>query len=117
MATRVTLLVALAFTLFAGVIRGESPTPPQKAAVVLPLLRDFSPKDTSKNTVSAKISKILGNDFTSTRHGPGGAVYELFYVLNDETVIHVVFVKGNLRAITREASARVIEILYSTSNH
>ena len=117
MAARVTLLVALAFSLFAGVIRGEIPTPPQKAAVVLPLLRVFSPKDTSEKTASAKISKILGNDCLYTEHGPGGAVHELFYVLNDETVIHVVFVKGNLRTITREASARVIEILYSTSNH
>jgi hypothetical protein len=117
MATRVTLLVAFAFSVFAGVIRAEVPTPPQKAAVVLPLLRDFSSKDTSEKAVSAKISKILGNDFTSTRHGPGGAVYELFYGLDDQTIIHVVFMNGKLRTITREISARVIEILYSTSSH
>ncbi|HUB67467.1 MAG TPA: hypothetical protein VL981_08290, partial [Candidatus Methylacidiphilales bacterium] len=118
MAVQVPLLVALALFMSAEAINAGDPAalPSQKAAVVLPLLREFSPKETSKGNVLEKITKILGKDFLTTAHGPNGAVEELFYELDDRTIIHVGFLDGKLAGITREVSSRVVEILYPASN-
>jgi len=105
---------------FVGIVlAGDAPTlPSQKAEVVLPLLREFSPRDISKQSALKKITKILGNDCLKNIHGPNGAVEELFYDLDDDKgIIHVTFVKDKLATITRDESARVLEVLYSTSNH
>jgi hypothetical protein len=115
MSARLIVFVVLAGFAFAGALRAEVLTPPAKAAIVLPQLRDFSPTDTSKKTVSPTMSKLLGNARMRSIHGSGGAMSEYFYQLDDNTIIHVTFMSGKLRTIMRERSARVIETFYTTA--
>jgi hypothetical protein len=117
MPSRLTLLVALALVVFAGVSQAFGPPPPAKANTVIPLLRHYSPKDLSEKAVTAEMVPLLGG-YVEQTHGPGGEMSEQYYALDDRTMIHIAFFRGKLVAIIRQsASAQFLETLYSTSSH
>jgi hypothetical protein len=87
--------------------------PSQNPALVLPMLRHFSPKDLSKPSVMKKLKAMLGSPWLESIHGPGGASDELFCLLSDnKTMIHIYFLNARLLFITREVNAHVVERLY-----
>jgi hypothetical protein len=111
-AMRTILLIALGSFLLTNIaLAGNAPALPS-AKVVVPLLRQFSPKDVSMQSVSEQLNKILGDDYLETGRGPNGSVVTRFYNL-DDSVIHVTFLNDKLVRITRDESAQVIEVLYS----
>ena len=115
MRSKSTLLVALALFVFMEVGHASGPLPPAKASVVVPLLRHYSPKDSSEKAVTAEMTRLLGG-FSEMRHGPGGEMSDQFYELDDQTTIHIIFFKSELRTIMRQStSARSLETLYPSS--
>lgn len=82
MTVRAVLLIALAAFLFTGFVRaGNAPKlPSRKATVVLPLLKQFSQKDTYP-----KIEEILGKPDMDI----GSGIYIYVFRLDDSTSITV----------------------------
>jgi hypothetical protein len=84
-----------------------------KTEVVIPLLKSLSITNTSEKSVLKQIQLILGDNCVTNIHGPGVAVEEVNYTLQDDSFIHVVFLEGKLLKMTLEVSGpRVLEILY-----
>ena len=113
-----TLLGVLALVGYMGISHADGLHLPVAANVVIPLLRSYSPKDSSEKAVSADMVKLLGEHGVEQSHGPGGEMSEQYYALDDQTMIHISFFKNKLQAITRQSrSAQFLETLYPASSH
>ena len=91
------LLITLVSILVAGPARADAPPQPRtisrQADVIVPMLSRYSPKDTSKESVMADLSAILGKYDNDGFGGQPGSYWTFYsYQLDDSTQIIVEFI-------------------------
>jgi hypothetical protein len=123
MALRAILLVTLAALLSTGIIRGDddSKLPSRNVRVVMPLLRQFSPKDTSRTETMNQLGKILGEADGGEMSGPKStsvpAYANFHFKLDDGTHVDVSFAGEKLVSITAHLSDQSDTVIYPKPSH
>ncbi|HWB60266.1 MAG TPA: hypothetical protein VG733_12290 [Chthoniobacteraceae bacterium] len=100
MATPIALML-MAFLFSCIAVAQDTPPQPRKASVVMPLLKELSPKD-SPQSIDQQITRILGDKYFEMGDGAlGSSDYRTtrYYILDDRTTIIAYFTGDNLRAV------------------